>query len=470
MDQASSFTLLSLPIFNMDSLDKSYRQLYDEFYQRLVDLFTLPEISTSSYCMVILAICIPPIIALIIYEKEQARLLAEQPQGCRKMGMKIETNLSNEFDPRFSEGRPPSVEETSAEWWRIKSMWIYPIKSCRGVELNRGTIWAKGMHYDRQFAFAQLRSPFPVAAQTPENEKADHKWEIITQKQYPRLADVRTQMWTPDQSIDSYSPHCEDVESEGVIIISFPWQKPGWKGTLARWGAAVKGTVPEMQFRVPFNPTPAQVQKAGYSTEKLSLWNNSITALNMEIEIPEQLRYYLGISNKLGLFRTDMSKSSVAPREIAQREEVEVQPIVGFQDAYPVHLVNLATIRDIESRMFKSQTTPRLSAAKFRANIIITGPEAYHERSWRRVKVGFYEYDIVERQSRVKENETKENSPKKYDKWNRIIHDYRTEEEGPGLCVDSLGVQMIPLSKETALRVGDEITLLEVDASYPVDH
>ncbi|RKF60945.1 putative mosc domain-containing protein [Erysiphe neolycopersici] len=455
----------------MDSLDKTYRQLYDETYQRLENFFTLPEISTTTYCIIILAICLPPIIAIIIYEKEQARLLAEQPQGCRKMGMKIETNLSNEFDPRFSEGRPPSVEETSAEWWRIKSMWIYPIKSCRGVELNRGTIWAKGMHYDRQFAFAQLKSPFPVKAQSPEKEKADHKWEIITQKQYPRLADVRTQMWIPDQSVDSYSPHCEDVESEGVIIISFPWQKPGWRGTLARWGAAVKGTVPEMQFRVPFNPTTVQVQRAGYTREKMSLWNDTIDALNMEIEIPEQLRYYLGISNKLGLFRTDMSESSVAPREIAQREENEKPPIVGFQDAYPVHLVNLATIRDIESRMVKTQNTPRLSAAKFRANIIITGPEAYHERSWRRVKIGFYEYDIIDRQSRFKDNELKEKSHKQYDdKWNRIIHDYRTEEEGPGLCVDSLGVQMIPLSKETALRVGDEITLLEVDASCPVDH
>ncbi|RKF61377.1 putative mosc domain-containing protein, partial [Erysiphe neolycopersici] len=82
--------------------------------------------------------------------------------------------------------------------------------------------------------------------------------------------------------------------------------------------------------------------------------------------------------------------------------------------------------------MIKTQNTPRLSAAKFRANIIITGSEAYHGRSRRGAKIGFYEYDIIDRQSRVKDNELKEKSHKQYDdKWNKIIHDYRTE-GGPG--------------------------------------
>ncbi|RKF77132.1 putative mosc domain-containing protein [Golovinomyces cichoracearum] len=464
-----SFTPLSHSILKMYSFD-SYRDSFQEQYQALLDKLVFPEISTTTYCIATLVICLPPIIALIIYEREQARLLAEQPTGCRKLGMNIETNLANEYEQKFSEGRPPSTEETSAEWWRLKSLWIYPIKSCRGVELNRGTICATGMHYDRQFAFAQLRSPFPVALQTSEKEKTDHRWEVITQKNFPRLANIRTEMWVPDQSVKSYTPHAEDVESGGVIVISFPWQKSDWRGTVAKWGAAVKGTVPEKQFRVPFNPTPAQVEKIGYSHEKLSIWNDTITALNMEIEIPEELRYYLGISNKLGLFRTDTTKPiNTTPENLNGGDSMSTR-IVGFQDAYPVHLVNLATIRDIESKMVKTASTPRLSAASFRANLIITGPEPYHENCWRRIKIGFYEYDAINRTSRIKPIEDSKDTQKRSDDtWNRVINEYRTEEKGPGLDVVDLGIQMAPLSGDSALRVGDEITILEVDAQSSFD-
>jgi hypothetical protein len=319
----------------MAALIEHYRDILEDYYELYYDqlLDQIPVISTTTYVLTIIAICIPPIIALIIYELEESRLRAEQPKGCRKLGLKIESNLLNEFDKKFSEGRPPSTEETSAEWWRLKSLWIYPVKSCRGVELNRGTVIAAGMEYDRQFTFAQLRSPFPVAANTPDKEKAAHKWEFITQRQFPLLAKIRTEMWVPDQSVDTWSPHAEDVESGGVIILSFPYQEAGWRGTVAKWGAAVKGTVPEKHFRVPFDPSPVQIEKAGYSVENMTIWKDEVSALNLEIEIPEELRYYLGISNKLGLFRVDNSKLREVHRNAPTKEELGYQPVTGFQDA-----------------------------------------------------------------------------------------------------------------------------------------
>ncbi|KAF8863238.1 hypothetical protein BDZ45DRAFT_137667 [Acephala macrosclerotiorum] len=448
----------------MDALIEQARDLYEEYYDLYYDqlLDLIPVISTRTYVLTILAICIPPIIALIFYEREQARLLAEQPKGCRKLGMKIESNLMNEFDKKFSEGRPPSTEETSAEWWRLKSLWIYPVKSCRGVELNRGTIITTGMEYDRQFTFAQLKSPFPVAANTPDKEKAAHKWEFITQRQFPLLAKVRTEMWVPDQSVDTYTPHCDDVESGGVIIMSFPYQEAGWKGTFAKWGAAVKGTYPQKQFRIPFDPTPVQIEKAGYSVEKMTIWKEEVSALNLEADIPEELRYYLGISNKLGLFRIDNSKLREVHRN-APKEELGYQPVMGFQDAYPLHMINLASVRAVEREMPKVKGAPRLSAARFRANLIITGPDAFHEDTWRKIKIGYYEYDVSCRTTRCKlpnlDQVTGERHPTEPD---RTLRSFRNVDEGAGPNVGCLGMQMVPLSKESQVRVGDEITVLEV--------
>jgi hypothetical protein len=323
-------SLLSLDHYTNLSLE-IYDRYYDQYHDEILSL--IPHVSTSTFILIILAICTPPILLLVFFEMEAAKARAEQPKGCRKLGMKIQSNLTNEFDRKFSEGRPPSTEETSAEWWRVKSLWIYPIKSCRGVELNRGTIVSVGMEYDRQFSFAQLRSPFPVTVDTPADEKSAHKWEFITQRQFPLLAQVRTEMWVADQSVGGYDPEAEDVQSGGVIVISFPHQQKGWKGKLAQWGAWLKGTVPEMQFRVPWNPTPAQIERAGYTYDEMKIWKETVTALNMEIELPQELSQFLRISNKLGLFRVDDQRLREVYRCAPTKEEIGWQPVTGFQDA-----------------------------------------------------------------------------------------------------------------------------------------
>jgi len=322
---------------------------------------------------------------------------------------------------------------------------------------------ATGMEYDRQFTFAQLKShPVAVNASTPEKEKAAHKWEYITQRQFPLLAKVRTEMWVPDQSVDTWAPHLEDVESGGVIIMSFPYQEAGWRGKVAQWGAAVKGTVPEKQFRIPFDPSPAQIDKAGYTKEPMTIWKDTVSALNLEIELPEELRYYLGMSNKLGLFRIDNSELRESRRNAPAKETVGHQPVTGFQDAYPLHLINLASVRDVERQMPKTKTTPRLSASSFRANLIVTGPPAFNEHTWRKIKIGFYEYDLSCRTTRCKLPNADQGTDEIHSSEpDRTLKSFRAVDDGAGPNVGCLGMQMVPMNKESALRVGDEITVLE---------
>lgn len=461
--------------------------IYYEQYKELA-LEQIPELSTQTFVLTILGLCIPPLFALFIFENEAAKLRAAQPKGCRKLGLNIESNLTNEFDKKFSEGFPPSDEETSAEWWRVKSLWIYPIKSCRGVELNRATIVASGMQYDRQFTFAQLRSPSPVAENAPDSEKQPHKWEFITQRQYPLLANVRTEMWAPDQSVEGYAPHLEDVESGGVVNVSFPYSIPGWRGYAARFGAWCQGTYPEKTFRIPFNPTEVQAEKAGYVTEDMTVWKETVSALNLEIEIPEELRYYLGISNKLGLFRVDGGKLREVYRCAPTKEELGWQPVTGFQDAYPLHLINLASVRDVERQMPRVKGQPRLSATRFRANIIITGPPAYTEDSWKKIKIGYYEYAVSCRTARCKlpnVNQTTGvrdlgplNSRGEGEEPDRTLRRVR-QVDGGAKGWGVLGMQMCPIfsgsghsklgswngagvnSREGRIMVGDEIKVLE---------
>lgn len=350
-----------------------FNALVESQYEKLVALVQaeLAKVPTSVFVTVILSICLPPLIALFFYEQHNAKTQAEKPKGCKKLGMKIESNLANEFDANFSRGRPASTTETSAEWWRVKSMWIYPVKSCKGVELNYASIITTGMEYDRQFTFAELKKPAQVTAPPGTTQLSpQHKWGFITQREFPKLATIKTEMWIPDFNSASYRPHDDDVEAGGVIIMSFPYQESGIRGKIAALGAKLFGKVPEKQFRVPFNPTPAQIEKAGYKQEHISIWKDTVTALNMELEIPDELRYYLGISNKLGLFRIDNSNLREVHRNAPKADDIGYQPVTGFQDAYPLHLINLCSVRGVERQMPKDKKTPRLSAQRFRANII----------------------------------------------------------------------------------------------------
>src|SRR5690348_8417499 len=41
----------------------------------------------------------------------------------------------------------------------IRSLWVYPIKSCKGIELRQSKVLATGLEYDRLYTFAVQRSP-----------------------------------------------------------------------------------------------------------------------------------------------------------------------------------------------------------------------------------------------------------------------------------------------------------------------
>lgn len=345
-----------MPLLDLDCYNRILKDLFEQYFEQL--LARIHHIYTSTFTLIILTICLPPIAALICFQVEVAKTRSEQPKGCRKLGLKIESNLSNEFDKKFSVGRPPSTEKTSAEWWRVKSLWIYPVKSCRGVELNRCTVLATGMEYDRQFTFAQLKSP--VGESTPEKDKATQKWEFITQRQFPSLARIKTEVWVPDQAVEGYSPQAEDVKSGGVVVLRFPHQQAGWRGQLTQWGASIKRAIPEKQFRIPFDPTPAQVENAGYTYEDITIWKDKVRALNMELEVPEELRYFLGIRNKLGLFRIDNEALREVHRCAPKKEELGWQPVTAFQDAVSSSQVSSRFLTDANSTLSISSILPVL--------------------------------------------------------------------------------------------------------------
>ncbi|KAL1879358.1 hypothetical protein VTK73DRAFT_7089 [Phialemonium thermophilum] len=273
---------------------------------------------------------------------------------------------------------------------KISSLWIYPVKSCKGIEVARSKVLPAGLEFDRLFTFAQLRSPFPVGLVASEEEKSQHKWEFITQRQFPLLATVQVDLYVPDATkASSFSSTAERL-GDPYVILRFPWRDAGWRGSLSWVASKIRHGIhgqPEKEILLPVTfPSAEEIKQQGYTFEPVRIWKDTVRALNMEKELPPELRLYLGVSNRLGLFRVDPGALREVYRCAPSAADAGYQPVTGFQDAYPLHMLNLASVRDLDSKIAKDKKIPSLDPRRFRPNIIIDGPSAYDEDTWKKVR------------------------------------------------------------------------------------
>ena len=394
-----------------------------------------------------------------------------QPRGCRKLGLEPDFNLKDEHHPRYEKGTSTSQDNNGNSTWRVKSLLIYPIKSCKGVGLSHGSVIATGLPYDRQFSFAQLLSTFPVSSNPDQSKNQDHTWTFITQRQRPQLARVRPEVWIPDPSSPTYSEQEPNVQSQGVVIIKFPRFDGFWGWVTHRlYQLGIRGF--ERSFQVPFNPTVEQIEENHYATEPMKIWKDSPESLRIASthpsennEILKELSRFLEISNTLALFRAAKEPNREVYRCAPRKEQLGYQSVVGFQDSFPLHMMNLASVRDVGKKLAKG--SPVLSAIQFRPNILITGPTAYHEDDWKRIKIGDFEYYVCCRTSRCQlPNVNQVTGIKDKLEPNQTLRAFRAIDPGctPAAC---LGMQLVPALEEGGeIRVGDKIEVLETGEHY----
>lgn len=419
--------------------------------------------SLTTYIAISVACFVPVLLwgllkALCLHSRQ------DKPQGCRKLGLGGKSYLVDEFDERYK-GAVAGQHKGSATW-RVKSLWIYPVKSCRGVELETGTVMGTGMEYDRQFSFAQLSSKFPVSANTPREEKAKHTWKFITQRTLPPMATIKTEVWVPDSSSPTYSEWHPNIRSGGVLVIKFPHIQceEGFMGKVKDLLALVFAQ-PEREVHIPFNPTQEQISDEGYAVDDMEIWKDKprsliIASTEKNDRWIQELRSYLGITNHFALFRVSMDDQ---PREVyrcaPRKDKLGYQPAVGFQDAYPLHILNLASVRDVGDKLQKG--APPLSARNFRPNIVITGGGAYEEDCWKRIRIGGYQYYVSCRTVRCLLPNVNPITGKRHgSEPNRTLKDFRCIDAGDpkNAC---LGMQMVPASEDSRITVGDEVNVLE---------
>lgn len=270
----------------------------------------------------------------------------------------------------FTKKAATSTAHGNSKGAKIKSLFVHPVDSLTGIEVTRAKVAPTGIEYDRLYTLAQLKSPFPVSVDGAQNKNSgaltaakDHKWESITQRQFPLLATVQVELWQPDlDKLKGLNDKNAQSNSEAFLILRFPWRESGFFGLWELFAAkCLRGitAVAEKEILLPVGFPPAEdISAKGYvRNETVRLAGRSgggnendghgeVEALDMSVELPEELRLYLGVSNKLGLFRATPSESEKALMEVStstnrkrllgtgkEKPTSYVPIIVGFRDS-----------------------------------------------------------------------------------------------------------------------------------------
>ncbi|EWC44351.1 hypothetical protein DRE_01177 [Drechslerella stenobrocha 248] len=330
------------------------------------------------------------------------------------------SNLSDEFE--YSKDQPPG------QIFKVKSLWVYPIKGCRGIELESSKICHTGFQYDRQFMFASCKP-------------GTGAWSFASQRGFPKMALIHT-------SIDP---------ARNTLTVSYP-AKPHFLASLLH-GSSFRRT-----FTIPLNLNLlSEEQLAKYPTKPVEIWSQESIGYDLSNHIPQELKDTVFSKNyakvDIGLFavvdgKNRGIKEMGPPVEVLGRESK-----IGFADFAPIHVLGLSSVRKL-NELVKGEI-PKLSALRFRPNIIISGTASHDEDDWKTIKIGGGDYHVISRTPRCKvPNNNPDTGERNRNEPDVTVRAQRNIDPGAPL-LGCMGMHLVAFDKEGIINVNDEIKVRE---------
>jgi len=111
----------------------------------------------------------------------------------------------------------------------------------------------------------------------------------------------------------------------------------------------------------------------------VTVWGTAIQGQRCSDDMNRWLTKFLGVDCQL-LYFGDKSSRQVA----------NVDKQVGFADGYPLLLISQASLDELNL-----STTRPIDMRQFRTNLVVTGCEPFAEDTWKRIKIGDAEFELV---------------------------------------------------------------------------
>ncbi|KAK4050982.1 hypothetical protein OIV83_003111 [Microbotryomycetes sp. JL201] len=249
----------------------------------------------------------------------------------------------------------------------IEQLWIFPVKSCRGVQVQEATVLPSGLQYDREFVICDADT---------------HRF--LTARTIPKMLLIETAI---------------DVDKKQLALtIPADATDPNSKRTT--------------HFVSLERPTRDQ-DDADNHINDVSIWHdNGLDGFIVgSRELTEDLSAFMG--RRVILVQKGFDLRMAGPEGYAQdlpqaRFEYEDHPSVSWADEYPVLLVSRASLQDLDHRVKYDDQVAKEFASKFdverwrksgkgieinrfRGNVVVNAPagvlQPWEEDSWAQVEI-----------------------------------------------------------------------------------
>lgn len=172
---------------------------------------------------------------------------------------------------------------------------------------------------------------------------ADRKGRFVTQRDYPRMTLIRV------------------TQRDGVLDFSAP--------EMALFSLAI--------------PPIENIER-----KDVVVWRDTVKACDMGDAIAAWLSSFIGTDVRL-YYMPDDSVRAVDPHYAKEGDRV------SFADGFPVLLIGAASLGALNSALPEP-----IASLRFRPNIVVEGAAPYAEDTWKRVRIGAIEFDVVKPCSR----------------------------------------------------------------------
>ncbi|KAM7271859.1 hypothetical protein ACFE04_031073 [Oxalis oulophora] len=221
---------------------------------------------------------------------------------------------------------------------KVSSMFIYPIKSCRGISVSQALLTPTGFRWDRNWVVINSRG------------------RMYTQRNEPKLALIQVQM-----STEAFSEGWEPTNNSYMVL-----KAPG-----------------QNELKVCLAKPPAVA-------DGVSVWEWSGSALDEGDEAANWLTNYLGKPSRLVRFNAVSEKRPVDP-EFARGHNVM------FSDLFPYMIASQASLDTLNQHLKEPVPINR-----FRPNILVDGCGPFDEDLWTEIRISKFTFQGVRLCSRCK--------------------------------------------------------------------
>ncbi len=285
---------------------------------------------------------------------------------------------------------------------RVTGLFIYPVKSLRGLAVSSAAVGARGFVGDRRFLVVDQDNRF------------------LTQRVLPRMALIETAL------------------AEGELVLS-----SGRDGSV----------------RVPLQP---KTQDPEPKTQTVTVWKDAVTAEDCGDEPAAWLSAFLGQPCRLvragaaysrpipaRKIPSGMSLPPGPPLPLAPRPSPGHE--VSFADAFPFLLITEESLADLNARL-----AAPLPMNRFRPSLVVAGAAPYAEDAWTRFRIGDVIFHGATRCGRCVVTTTDQLTAERAPEPLRTLATYRRDAEGSVM----FGRNLVHETKSGRVAVGDAVEML----------